>query len=99
MFIPVCIFLAARSAAVSCLYGGERELTLVRPPYKQLTMPQGQENTNGVFYVFVQALQPLKICMTSIVLKNDAFGERGINKKIPAAGIKSHTTRKHPCGR
>ena len=50
---PVCIFLAAQSAAVSCLYGGERELALVKPPYKQLTMPQVQENTNGVIYVFV----------------------------------------------
>ena len=55
---PVCIFLAALCAAVRCLYGGERELALVKPPYKQRTMPQVQENTNGVIHVFVKVQQP-----------------------------------------
>ena len=56
MFIPVC-FSWQHEVLLSVVYTVARELALVKPPYKQLTMPQGQENTNGVFYVFVQALQ------------------------------------------
>ena len=60
---PVCIFLAAQSAAASSLYGGERELALVKPPYKLLTMPQGQEKTNGVIPVFCLSPANLKMCI------------------------------------
>ena len=52
MFIPVC-FSWQHEVLLSVVYTVARELALVKPPYKQLTMPQGQEKTNGVIYVFV----------------------------------------------
>ena len=55
LFIPF-VFSWQHKVLLSVVYTVARELALVKP-YKQLTMPQGQEKTNGVFYVFVQALQ------------------------------------------
>ena len=52
LFFPF-VFSWQHEVLLSVVYTVARELALVKPPYKQLTMPQGQENTNGVFYVFV----------------------------------------------
>ena len=48
MFFPF-VFSWLHFVLLSVVYTVARELALVKPPYKQRTMPLGQENTNGVF--------------------------------------------------
>ena len=43
-----------------------RELALVKPPHKRMTMPQGQENANGVYSGFCQSPATLTMCQSKL---------------------------------